>query len=42
MTDPTKLTMDERREMVDRMLRLVRGTQDMFLFAGVSYLTMSP
>jgi hypothetical protein len=42
MTEPTKLTMGERRQLVDRTVELVVGLQKEFPFAEVWYLTMFP
>jgi hypothetical protein len=42
MTEPTKLTMGERRQVVDRTVELVVGVQKEFPFAEVWYLTMFP
>jgi hypothetical protein len=42
MTEPTKLTMGERRQLVDRTVELVVGVQKEFPFAEVWYLTMFP
>ncbi len=42
MTEPRKIAMAERRDLVDRMVRLARGTQTLFPWAEVSYLTMFP
>jgi hypothetical protein len=38
MTEPTKLTMGERRQVVDRTVELVVGVQKEFPFAEVWYL----
>jgi hypothetical protein len=42
MTEPTKMTMGERRQVVDRTVELVVGVQKEFPFAEVWYLTMFP
>jgi hypothetical protein len=42
LTNPRKIGMVERRDLVDRMVRLIRGTQAIFPWAEVSYLTMFP
>ncbi len=42
LTNPRKIGMVERRDLVDRMVRMIRGTQAIFPWAEVSYLTMFP
>jgi hypothetical protein len=37
-----KILMVERRDLVDRTVRMIRGAQAIFLWAEVSYVTMFP
>jgi hypothetical protein len=40
MTEPRKIAMVERRDLIDRVVRLTRGTQALCPWVEVSYLTM--
>jgi hypothetical protein len=42
MTQPRRIAMSERRDLVDRVVRLIRGTQALFPWSEVSYATMFP
>ncbi len=42
MTEPRRIVMSERRDLVDRVVRLIRGTQALFPWSEVSYATMFP
>ncbi len=42
MTQPRKIAMSERRDLVDRVVRLIRGAQALFPWSEVSYITMFP
>ncbi len=42
MTDQKKITMGEKRQMVDRVLRLLKGSIELFPEAVVVYMTMFP
>jgi hypothetical protein len=42
LTDPSKVTMGERRQVIDRTVELVEQVQGRFPFAEVLYMTMLP
>jgi hypothetical protein len=42
MTQPRRIAMSERRDLVDRVVRLIRGTQALFPWSEVSYIMMFP
>jgi hypothetical protein len=42
MTQPRRIAMSERRDLVDRVVRLIRGAQALFPWSEVSYITMFP
>jgi hypothetical protein len=42
MTQPRRIAMSERRDLVDRVVRMIRGAQALFPWSEVSYITMFP
>jgi hypothetical protein len=42
MTQPRRIAMSERRDLVDRVVRMIRGAQALFPWSEVSYVTMFP
>jgi hypothetical protein len=42
MTQPRRIAMSERRDLVDRVVRMIRGVQALFPWSEVSYITMFP
>jgi hypothetical protein len=42
MTEPVRISMQERRQLIERMVELVKGVQDRFPEAEVWYMTMFP
>jgi hypothetical protein len=42
MTQPRRIAMAESRDLVDRVVRMIRGTQALFPWSEVSYVTMFP
>jgi hypothetical protein len=42
MQDPRKISMVEKRQLVDRVVKLVRGAQELFPESVIVYLTMFP
>ena len=42
MSGPRKISLAERRGLVDRAVRLIRGAQLLFPWAEICYLTMFP